>query len=86
LRQNRESSAPDFGTPSQGITDACLYEPSGFVLSVVEAKRTSRSPREGEEQLRMYIEEIAKKQSFAPFGFMANGLTTWFWEVGLPVC
>ncbi len=30
-----------------------------------------------------YIEEIAKQQPFAPFGFMANGLTTWFWEVGL---
>ena len=66
-----------------GITDICLYEPSGFVLGVVEAKRTSRSPREGEEQLRGYVEEIARQQPFASFGFMANGLTTWFWEVGL---
>jgi type I restriction enzyme R subunit len=81
--QVRGSSSPAYGTPSPGITDVCLYEPSGFVLSVVEAKRTSRSPREGEEQLRMYIEEIVKQQPFAPFGFMANGLTTWFWEVGL---
>ena len=70
-------------SPSPGITDYCLYEPSGLVLSVVEAKRTSRSPREGEEQLRSYVEEIAQQQPFAPFGFMANGLTTWFWEVGL---
>ncbi len=53
------------------------------MLGVVEAKRTSRSPREGEEQLRGYVEEIARQQPFASFGFMANGLTTWFWEVGL---
>jgi type I restriction enzyme R subunit len=69
-------------TFSPGITDFCLYEPSGWVLGVVEAKRTSRSPREGEEQLRCYIEEIASQQPFMPFGFMANGLTTYFWEVG----
>jgi type I restriction enzyme, R subunit len=73
-------------TPSPGITDYCLYEPSGLVLSVVEAKRTSRNPRDGEEQLRSYVEEIARQQPFAPFGFMANGLTTWFWEVGLVIC
>ncbi len=70
-------------TLSPGITDYSLYLPSGLVLAVVEAKRTSRSAREGEEQLRCYIEEIARQQPFAPFGFMANGLTTWFWEVGL---
>ena len=44
--------------PWNGITDFCLYHPSGRVLSVVEAKRASRNPREGEEQLRQYITEI----------------------------
>ena len=60
-----------------------LYQAQGFVLGVIEAKRTSRNPREGEEQLRCYLDEIARQQPFAPFGFMANGLTTWFWEVGM---
>ena len=69
--------------PWQGITDYCLYEPSGRVLAVVEAKRTSRNPREGEEQLRQYVAEIERGQDFAPFGFMSNGLNTCFWEVGL---
>jgi type I site-specific restriction endonuclease len=36
--------------PWNGITDYCLYHASGPVLGIVEAKRTSRSPREGEEQ------------------------------------
>lgn len=69
--------------PWNGVTDYCLYDSSGSVLVVVEAKRCSRNPREADEQLRHYVTEIAKKQSYAPFGFMANGQDTWFWEVGL---
>jgi type I restriction enzyme, R subunit len=69
--------------PWNGVTDYCLYEPAGEVLAVVEAKRCSRNPREADEQLRHYVTEIAKRQSFAPFGFMTNGHATHFWEVGL---
>jgi type I site-specific restriction endonuclease len=69
-------------TPWNGITDYCLYEPGGQVIAVIEAKRTSRNPREGEEQLRHYVDEIAKRQAFRPFGFMTNGLLTYFWDVG----
>src|SRR5271156_2626261 len=68
--------------PWNGVTDYCLYDPSGNVLAVVEAKRCSRNPREADEQLRHYVTEIAKRQSFAPFGFMSNGYSTYFWEVG----
>ncbi len=69
--------------PWNGVTDYCLYDASGNVLAVVEAKRCSRDAREADEQLRHYVTEIAKKQLFAPFGFMANGHDIWFWEVGL---
>jgi type I site-specific restriction endonuclease len=69
--------------PWNGVTDYCMYEASSDVLAVVEAKRCSRNAREADEQLRYYITEIAKRQAFAPFGFMANGHDTWFWEVGL---
>jgi type I restriction enzyme R subunit len=69
--------------PWNGVTDYCLYDASGNVLAVVEAKRCSRNAREADEQLRYYITEIARKQPFAPFGFMANGHDIWFWEVGL---
>jgi type I restriction enzyme R subunit len=68
--------------PWNGVTDYCLYAPGGEVIAVVEAKRCSRNPREADEQLRHYVTEIAKRQSYAPFGFMTNGLETWFWEVG----
>jgi type I restriction enzyme, R subunit len=69
-------------TPWQGITDYCLYGESGDVLAIVEAKRCSRDARDGEEQLRQYISEVLRQQSFVPFGFMSNGRKTWFWDVG----
>lgn len=73
----------DDAQPWNGVTDYCLYDASGNVLAVVEAKRCSRNAREADEQLRYYVTEIAKRQPFAPFGFMANGHDIWFWEVGL---
>lgn len=66
-----------------GVTDYCLYDYAGSVLSVVEAKRCSRNAREGQEQLRHYVTEIAKRQAYAPFGFMSNGRDVWFWDVGM---
>ncbi len=69
--------------PWNGVTDYCLYDASGNVLAVVEAKRSTRNAREADEQLRHYVTEIAKNQPFPPFGFMANGHDIWFWEVGL---
>jgi type I restriction enzyme R subunit len=69
-------------TPWNGYTDYSLYDATGEILAIVEAKRTARSPREGEEQLKQYIDEVARQQSRTPFGFMANGLQTFFWDVG----
>jgi type I site-specific restriction endonuclease len=36
-------------TPWNGYTDFCLYHPDGTVLAVIEAKRTARNAREGED-------------------------------------
>ena len=68
--------------PWNGVSDYCLYDASGNVLAVVEAKRRTRNAREADEQLRHYVTEIAKRQPYAPFGFMANGYEIWFWEIG----
>src|ERR1700687_457599 len=70
-------------TPWNGFTDFCLYDVDGSVLAVIEAKRTARNAREGEQQLRQYVAEIAAKQDIPPFGFMTNGLHHFFWEVDL---
>lgn len=67
-------------SPSEGITDYCLYRSNGDVLAVVEAKRTSRDARVGQQQVLDYVVAIEKKQSFRPFAFMANGEDIFFWE------
>ena len=67
--------------PWNGVTDYCLYLPNGEVIAVVEAKRQSRSPEVAEQQVRRYVTDIAKHQSFQPFSFMTNGDRTFFWDV-----
>ena len=67
-------------TPSPGFTDYCLYRTNGEVLAVVEAKRTSREPRVGRQQVLEYVTTIEKTQSFRPFAFMANGEDIFFWD------
>ena len=64
------------------VTDYCLFHPSGEVLAVVEAKKTSRHARDGQEQLRIYLDKVAARQgqSFVPFGFMSNGQDVFFWD------
>lgn len=39
-------------SPSEGTTDYCLYRSNGDVLAVVEAKRTSRDARVGQQPLQ----------------------------------
>lgn len=63
-----------------GFSDYCLLRANGDVLAVVEAKRTSRDPRVGKQQVLEYVTEIEKKQSFRPFAFMSNGDDTFFWD------
>jgi type I site-specific restriction endonuclease len=67
-------------SPQNGITDYCLFRTNGEVLAVIEAKRTRREAKVGKEQVFQYITQIAKKQSFRPFAFMANGEDIWFWD------
>ena len=67
-------------TVVKGFTDYCLYKANGEVIAVIEAKKTSRDPRVGKEQVFQYITEIQRKQPFRPFAFMSNGDDTFFWD------
>lgn len=68
--------------PWNGVTDYCLYNLKGEVIAVVEAKRQTRHPRQAKAQVRHYVTEIAKRQTFTPFAFMSNGEKIFFWDVG----
>lgn len=79
LRSGAGAYAVDLPT---GITDYALYRPDGDIVAVVEAKRTSTDPRLAQAQTEFYIQEIAKRQGFAPFAFMTNGHRIEFWDYG----
>jgi predicted nucleic acid-binding protein len=65
-------------TPWQGTTDYCLYDESGNVLAIVEAKRTSRDAREKAEA------ELADLETrIAPLQREADRLSHPFWVTKL---
>ncbi len=63
------------------FADYVLLGEDGYPLAVVEAKKTSRDARVGQEQAKQYAEDIAKKaEREMPFVFFTNGHDIYFWD------
>ena len=63
------------------FADYALFGDDGFPLAVVEAKKTSRDARIGQEQARQYAENIQKNSGRdMPFVFYTNGHDIYFWD------
>ena len=60
------------------FADYALLDRLGRPLAIVEAKRSSRDPLEGERQAADYAEAIRQKSGSDPFVFLANGNEIWF--------
>ncbi len=62
--------------------DYALLGEDGYPLAVVEAKKTSKDARIGQEQARQYAENILKNnpKRDMPFVFYTNGLDIYFWD------
>ncbi|TGT53566.1 DEAD/DEAH box helicase [Mesorhizobium sp. M00.F.Ca.ET.170.01.1.1] len=58
-----------------GKADYVLCDRNGRAVAILEAKRTSKSPREGEAQGRRYADQLS-----VPFIFLSNGEEIWFWD------
>lgn len=68
---------------SREFADYALMDRFGRPLAIVEAKRSSRDPLEGERQAADYAEALRAKYGTAPFVFLANGDEIWFWHRNL---
>lgn len=73
-----DPSAP-YGS-GDAFADYALLDRMGRPVAVVEAKRRSRSPLEGEPQAADYADRIRKLHKVDPFIFLANGDEIWFWH------
>jgi type I restriction enzyme, R subunit len=77
----REPQSDDSTTNE--FADYALFDRFGRLLAIVEAKRTSRDPLEGERQAADYADALRVKHGIDPFVFLANGDEIWLWHRSL---
>ena len=67
-------------TSKVGYVDYVLYAADGKPLAVVEAKRTSKDPKEGKIQAKLYADCLEKQHGVRPLIYYTNGFEYWLWE------
>ncbi|MDO0374168.1 DEAD/DEAH box helicase family protein [Clostridioides difficile] len=71
------------GMPNEsgvGYVDYVLYGENGKPLAVVEAKRTSKDPKIGQQQAKLYADCLEKRYSQRPVIFLMNGFDMYIWD------
>ncbi len=63
-----------------GFADYVLWGADGLPLAVIEAKRTRRSPSEGQQQARLYADALEQMHGRRPVIFYTNGYEHWIWD------
>lgn len=85
LDQPRDREYPVTGMPStsgEGFVDYVLWGDDGKPLAVIEAKRTKRDPREGQQQAKLYSDCLEHQFGVRPLIFYTNGYKHWLWDDG----
>ncbi|MBT2253837.1 DEAD/DEAH box helicase family protein [Priestia megaterium] len=78
-----EEEYPVQGMPNNtgdGFVDYVLRGDNGKVIAIVEAKRTSRDPKVGRHQAKLYADCIEAAQGLRPIVFYTNGYETYIWH------
>ncbi|NOT13768.1 MAG: DEAD/DEAH box helicase family protein [Methylococcaceae bacterium] len=63
-----------------GFIDYVLWGDDGKPLAVVEAKRTRRDARAGQQQAKLYADCLEASYQRRPVIFYTNGYEHWFWD------
>ncbi len=63
-----------------GYVDYVLYGNNGKPLAVVEAKRSSKDPKIGQQQAKLYADCLEKQFNQRPVIFFTNGFETFMWD------
>ena len=83
LADARDREFPVKGMPNatgEGFVDYVLWGGGGKPLAVVEAKRTKRDARTGQQQAKLYADCLEKKYGMRPVIFYTNGYEHWMWD------
>ncbi|MXO52365.1 DUF4145 domain-containing protein [Erythrobacter gaetbuli] len=83
LDQARDREFAVTGMPNnsgEGYVDYVLWGDDGKPLAVIEAKRTKRDPREGQQQAKLYADCLEQQFGVRPLIFYTNGYKHWLWD------
>ena len=87
LKNKRDREYPVSGMPistanpkSNGFVDYVLWGDDGTALAVVEAKRTTLNPENGQQQAKLYADCLEKQCGVRPVIFYSNGYETYLWD------
>ena len=64
----------------QGFVDYVLWGDDGKPLALVEAKRTSRDPMDGQRQAELYANSLEQRYGQRPIIFLSNGYRHRLWD------
>jgi len=67
-------------TKEKGYIDYVLWGDDGKPLAIVEAKRTRRDSRVGQQQAKLYADCLEKRFGQRPLIFYTNGYEHWLWD------
>lgn len=71
------------GMPNEqgkGFVDYVLWGHDGLPLAVVEAKRTKKDPKVGQQQAKLYADCLEAEFDRRPVVFYTNGYEHWLWD------
>ena len=68
------------GGHGQGFVDYVLWGDDGKPLAIVEAKRSRRSAKEGEQQAALYADCLEQQFGQRPVMYGSNGYGHWLWD------
>ena len=83
LDQTRDREFEVEGMPNnqgKGFVDYVLWGDDGRPLALVEAKRTRRDPRVGQQQAKLYADCLEARFGQRPVIFYSNGYEHWLWD------
>lgn len=83
LDQPRDREFEVTGMPNQenkGYVDYVLWGDDGKPLALIEAKRTTRDPRVGQQQAKLYADCLERQFGQRPVIFYTNGYENWLWD------
>ncbi|MFY9409691.1 MAG: DEAD/DEAH box helicase family protein [Methanosarcina flavescens] len=83
LDKDKDEEFEVSGMPNEsgiGYVDYVLWGDDGKPLALVEAKRTTKDPRVGQQQAKLYADCLENQFGQRPVIFYSNGYDHWIWD------